>query len=50
MNCDIFLLPNKKVDKCQMCLKTAASLFPFSCVALLIEQYVLEINAGKQLS
>ncbi len=26
-----FLLPNQKVDKFQLCLKTAASLFPFSC-------------------
>jgi hypothetical protein len=29
---DIFLLLAKKVDKFQLCLKTAASLFPFSCV------------------
>jgi hypothetical protein len=26
------LLLNKKVDKFQLCLKTTASLFPFSCV------------------
>jgi hypothetical protein len=27
---------NKKVDKFQLCLNTAASLFPFSCVTLLV--------------
>ncbi len=27
-----FLLQNKKVDKFQLCIKTAASLFPFSCI------------------
>jgi hypothetical protein len=31
-----FLLLNKKVEKFQLCLKTAASLFSFSCVTFLI--------------
>jgi hypothetical protein len=31
-----FLLLNKKVEKFQLCLKTAASLFPFSFVIFLI--------------
>ncbi len=31
-----FLFQNKKVEKFQLCLKTAASLFPFSCVTFLI--------------
>ncbi len=31
-----FLSLNKKVEKFQLCLKTAASLFPFSCVTFLI--------------
>jgi hypothetical protein len=30
------LLLNKKVDQFQLCLKTAASLFPFSCKTFLI--------------
>jgi hypothetical protein len=30
------LLQNIKVEKFQLCLKTAASLFPFSCVTFLI--------------
>jgi hypothetical protein len=33
-----FLLLNKKVEKFQLCLKTAASLFPFSCVTFPIEE------------
>ncbi len=31
-----FLFQNKKVDKFQLCLKTASSLFPFSCKIFLI--------------
>ncbi len=31
-----FLQSNKKVDKFQLCLKAAASLFPFSCMTFLI--------------
>jgi hypothetical protein len=31
-----FLLLNKKVEKFQLCLKTAASLFPFSTVTFFI--------------
>jgi hypothetical protein len=46
MDCDVFL-SNKKVDKSQLCLKTAANLFPFSCVTFLIEQCVLDTYAGK---
>ncbi len=42
MCCDIFLLLNKKVEKFQLCLKTAASLFPFSCVTFPIEQHTLK--------
>ncbi len=34
---NVFLLSNKKVDKFQLCLKTAASLFPFSCLTFLIK-------------
>ncbi len=37
IHCNIFLLPNKNVGKFQLCLKTAASLFPYSCVTFLIE-------------
>ncbi len=33
----IFLLLSKKVDKFQLCLKRAASLFPFSCMTFLIK-------------
>ncbi len=35
--CDIFCCKIKKVDKNQLHLKTAASLFPFSCVTFLID-------------
>ncbi len=35
---DIFLLINKKVDKFQLCLKMALSLFPMSFVTFLIAQ------------
>jgi hypothetical protein len=35
--CDIFYCKIKKVDKNQLRLKTAASLFPFSCVTFLID-------------
>ncbi len=38
MCCDIFLLLNKKVEKFQLCLKTAASVFPFSCVTFPISK------------
>ncbi len=34
--CKLFLLLNKKVDKLKLCLKTAASLFPFSLMTFLI--------------
>jgi hypothetical protein len=33
---DIFFVAKKCVDKFQLCLKTAASLFPFSCMTFLI--------------
>ncbi len=33
---DIFASEFKKVDKFYLCLKAAASLFPFSCVTFLI--------------
>jgi hypothetical protein len=37
-----FLLQNKKkVDKFELCLKTAASLFPFSCMTFLIENRII---------
>ncbi len=39
-----FLLPNKKVEKFQLCLKTAASLFPFSCMTFPIITGVEKMN------
>ncbi len=47
MCCDIFLSLNKTVEKFQLCLKTAASLFPFSCVTFLIQiclHFILYFN------
>ncbi len=37
MCCDIFCRYILKVDNFQLCLKAAASLFPFSCMTFLIE-------------
>jgi hypothetical protein len=36
MCCDILCYKFKKIDKFQLCLKTAASLFPFSFITYLI--------------
>ncbi len=42
MCCNIFLRI-KKVEKFQLCLKTAASLFPFSCVT-----FPIDLNACNE--
>ncbi len=44
MCCNIFLLLNKKVEKFQLCLKTAASLFPLSCLTFPIGMFHLAIT------
>jgi hypothetical protein len=46
MCCDIFLLLNKKVEKFQLCLKTAASLFAFSCMTFLIKTVKILTTLG----
>jgi len=44
IHCDMFCCRMKTVDKFQVRLKTAASVFPFSCVAFHIGQLCLPLN------